>query len=308
MKIPIVFCFDNNFAKYAYVTISSLLSTADHGTVYKIYCIHSSDVLEDNLQSIKRLNEEYNCEIEFLKAEDNFNDAHQHRDITAASYYRLMLHKLLPHESKVIYADVDILFDGDLTDIYNLDLGSNIIAGVKNLYIHQIFEKNMKQIEYWPKIFGDSKNKYINAGFLIMNLNEIRKIGIWEEWLRLSKNKYEYHDQDILNMTCKDRILYLKPKYNSTYPIRAKGAENWNLFTKEELSEQPVIYHFTAAKPWNAKYIKQNRVWWEFIKNHTDLYPYFIKEYKNKQTILIRFKRQKKRFLNLFLKLRSQYT
>jgi lipopolysaccharide biosynthesis glycosyltransferase len=89
-------------------------------------------------------------------------------------------------------------------------------------------------------------------------------------------------------MSCSNKILFIPPKYNATYPIRAKGAGLWDLFSKEELSETPVIYHFTAAKPWNSMYMDQSKVWWDFLKKYDfDLYCEFLSVYRKSQTLMI---------------------
>jgi len=295
--IPIVFAFDNNFAKPAFIAISSLIHYANNDTKYKIYCIISNDVNQHNINEISQLNNKQ-TQIEFIIADIEFNDAYQHRKITTAAYYRLMTHKLIPNENKIIYVDVDVLFKGDLSNVYNTKLGENIIGGVKNLFIHQVFEKHIENIPYWKKTFGDSKYTYINSGFLIMNLTEIRKTEIWKKWIKLSSQPWEYHDQDILCMTCKEKITYLAPKYNSTYAIRAKEAINWDLFTKEELSQKPVVLHYTAGKPWNSKYMKQADEWWYFVENHTDLYSYFLSNYKKNYKLHHKIKRLTNRVIN----------
>ena len=265
MRVPIVFCFDNNFARYAYVTIRSLSYFAKSETRYSVYCIINKDLDESNIKLIKSLVNK-NLKIKLINALNTFESAHQHRGITESSYYRLMLHDLLPNEDKVIYLDVDVLINNDLSELYNNNLDGFIIGAVKNLFIYQVFEKHLKEIAYWKEKYENFKSYYINAGVLLLNLKEIRATKIFKEWITLSNENWEYHDQDILNMSCFGRIYYLPPKYNATYAIRAKGSSNWGLFSNEELSEEPVIYHFTASKPWNAKYMKQSRVWWNFVK------------------------------------------
>jgi hypothetical protein len=99
-------------------------------------------------------------------------------------------------------------------------------------------------------------------------------------------------------MTCQNKIHYLPPKYNATYAIRAKGAEKWPLFTKEALSEKPIVYHFTAAKPWNAKYMKQADVWWNFVQKHSNLYDDYLNNYKKQNTFAVKFNRLKHRILS----------
>mgnify|MGYP000535082720 CR=1 FL=1 len=284
MEIPVVFCFDNNFALPAYVTIKSLAFYAKDQTRYMVYCVVNKDLTDKNKKHLLSLSNK-NLEIRFILAKNTFENAHQHRGITESSYYRLMLHDLIPNENKIIYLDVDVLINEDLTQLFSIDIGENIIGGIKNLYIHQVFEKHLMNIPYWKEKFQNAKYTYINAGVLLMNLEQIRSTEIWREWIDLAKHKWEYHDQDIMNISCINKILYLPPKYNATYPIRAKGADLWDLFSSEELIEKPVIFHFTASKPWDSKYMDQSKVWWDFVKNHTTEYKYYLKRYNKLDTI-----------------------
>lgn len=291
MEVTVVFCFDNNFTKPAYVAIASLKHHIKQPAIYKIYCIIAKDVTIEGKNLIYQLNNE-SFQVIFIMANSDFDNAYSHRGITVASYYRLMLANLLPEtEEKALYLDVDTLINDDVSFLYNIDLKDNILGAVKNLYIFQIHDKLLSKLSYWKQRFGDSKSGYINAGVLLLNLKQIRKEEIWKEWLEYGHEQWEFHDQDILNITCKGRIAFLPPKYNATYAIRAKGAEGYGLFSKAELSAPPVIFHFTAAKPWNAKYMSQAKVWWNFVKEHTDLYDYFLTEYKKIDTTTKKIKR-----------------
>ncbi|UJF29146.1 glycosyltransferase family 8 protein [Kaistella sp. 97-N-M2] len=299
-SIPIVFCFDNNFALPAFISISSLSYYAKEQTHYIVYCVVNKDLTDANKAHIQSLSNK-NLTINFVEAKSTFQNAHQHRGITESTYYRLMLHDLLPQENKILYLDVDVLINDDLSELYNINLDGYIIGGVRNLYIHQVFEEHLVEIPYWKEHFSNAKYTYINAGVLLINLEKIRLTKIWEKWLELAKYKWEYHDQDILNMSCKNKILFLSPKFNATYAVRAKGADQWDLFSKYELSEKPVIYHFTAKKPWDSKYMDQSTVWWNFVKNNTTQYSYFYKRY-NKEDVI------RKKLNRISLKMKRVFT
>tara|TARA_B110000967_G_scaffold2688_1_gene2815 strand:+ start:36 stop:989 length:954 start_codon:yes stop_codon:yes gene_type:complete len=292
MRIPVVFCFDNNFCQPAYVAIASLLSHANKETVYHVYCILSKNVTEKNKLLLSKLSNDRTV-LDFIEASNRFDKAHQPNGITEAAYYRLLLHKLIPKEDKVIYLDVDVLVNDDLSAMFSIELDRNILAAVKNLYIYQTFDKQLKEVVYWNEKFNDAKNSYFNSGVLLLNLAEIRSTYIWREWLELLlKEKWEYLDQDILNITCRNKTVFLPPKYNATYAIRAKGSDQLGLFSKDELTDTPVIYHFTAKKPWNAKYMNQSDVWWSFIKEYDiTKYRYFLKRYRESQTPNVKLQR-----------------
>ena len=120
--IPIIFAFDNNFSIPAIVAIKSLLIHANQSTLYKVYCVISSDVDKSNLEMIERLFISKNHKLEFINASMHFEGAYIHRGISLASYYRLMIHELIPNEDKIIYADIDVLFNGDLKDVFEIDI------------------------------------------------------------------------------------------------------------------------------------------------------------------------------------------
>ncbi len=102
MKIPVVFCFDNNFALPAYVAITSLSFYANDQTQYLVYCVVNKDLTDNNRKHIQSLSNK-NLKLQFIEAKSTFEKSHQHRGITESSYYRLMLHDLIPNENKIIY-------------------------------------------------------------------------------------------------------------------------------------------------------------------------------------------------------------
>lgn len=83
-------------------------------------------------------------------------------------------------------------------------------------YLAAVFEASMDfQLDHL-KTIGCNPNEYINSGFLIMNLELMRKDNMVEKFIEASKVDYlEFPDQDVLNQLCKDRILALPPYYNS---------------------------------------------------------------------------------------------
>ena len=57
-------------------------------------------------------------------------------------------------------------------------------------------------------------NQYIDIGVLLMNLKQIRMDNMTQKFIELSKNNYDYKEQDVLNVACFGKILTLPPKYN----------------------------------------------------------------------------------------------
>lgn len=127
-------------------------------------------------------------------------------------------------EDRVLYLDVDTFVRKDLSDFYNIDFDNNLVAGVAE-----------------PKK-STPQNPYLNAGVLLMNLDLIRRSGVWVDWIDKMNHGPYYRDgdQDIIHHTCAGRKLTVDPTYNS------------NLYTKNV--DDPYIEHGTPTKPWNSNF------------------------------------------------------
>lgn len=127
---------------------------------------------------------------------------------------RLELHRILPDESRVLYLDVDTIVMFDMSELFDADLGGNVIGGVKE-----------------PKRCLDPF-MYINAGVLLMDLEKLRA-GFGDEMVEIAnRRKLRCPDQDAINLICQGRILELNPIYN---------ASDWTL-----VPMNAKIYHFAG--------------------------------------------------------------
>lgn len=179
--VPIAFAFDNNLVLPACICISSLLMNAKEETFYDIFILYSSKI---NLhkEQLDELPKYFNrCRIQYRVVDNTFDQAFEIRGITAATYYRLLIPELIPEYDKVIYADVDIIFRMDLSELYNTEIGENYIAATRELGMN-LMEDGQKHIHSLPAL---SVGNYIQAGFIIMNTKAILKNNIhilFKEW------------------------------------------------------------------------------------------------------------------------------
>lgn len=245
-KINIAFCSDKRGIPLMAVAIKSLLNVSHGKCDYNIYCVVDDDVDKKSRRALSVLTKGTDSYITFLKPNADFDKSYLAR-WTKAIYYRTMLPELLPTVDKIIYADIDIIFCNDLIEANSIDLGNNYIAGVKTF-----------------------SNGYINSGFLIMNLKQIRHDKLYEKWIKISqREKYPNPDQDLLNYTCKGRILYLPLKYNFQTMDGAniyKCHSDWEI---EDIKYHLVVLHFSNwMKPWHEKGKRPifSGLWWQHAK------------------------------------------
>jgi lipopolysaccharide biosynthesis glycosyltransferase len=175
-----------------------------------------------------------------------------------------------------MYFDADVIFLDCLTELDDIDLKDNLIAGVKDILNTKSYWKRLQAGKIDSSLFGG----YINSGFMILNLKKIRETGLYEKWLEISKvEKYRYPDQDLFNLTCKERILRLPLRYNFAVWTKAQYAEPLaeGVFSREEYEEavyNPLVIHYVPGKPWSGEITLDDK-WWRYARL-TPFYEYFF--------------------------------
>ena len=263
--IPIAFAFDNNLITPACVCITSLILNAKEGTKYDIFILHSKDDTLDK-GTLDKLAKAYpeKCQIRYVEVDNTFSNAFEIRGVTKATYYRLLLPNLITDYDRIIYSDVDITFQMDLSEVYDEPLDDNYIAATLDLGLNYLDTKHINEIEELEI------GKYIQAGFIVFNLKKMREDGIVSKFIELSKKDFEYQDQDILNISCKGKIKYLKPEYNvndCAFIVLKKYNVVSHLFSKEvcEFARKNGNIHFSGKKPWKQESICMD-LWWEYYR------------------------------------------
>lgn len=266
MKIPIVFSTDHNFIMQTGVCILSLLMNAVD-EFYDIHILIAKDVTDEDKQKLKQTVEPYSAKLNFVCMDNSFSGAYEIRNISVAAYYRLLIPWLLPQYSKVIYADVDMIFQIGLAEVYNMDLGNNYVAGVRVLapFVSKGFRNNAITL-------GLDINDYINSGFLIINSKKQREDNLKSIYLSHAAKKYVYQDQDIINIVCKDKIYPLPLQYNvgsHLYKLYLKRrADLFTCYAENEIIQalnKGVLHYVGMNKPWKAFCFRFD-VWWYYYR------------------------------------------
>lgn len=277
-NIKVAFCFDENLITQVQVAVASLLDAVKNEDVhYDIYCICTKEA--------SRVKKWLECTIEtrdqesvlYLHCVENpYGNSYEVRGISAGTYLRLMLHRLLPEVDKILYMDVDVLVCDSLFPIWCMELSGQILAAVKGaVNLTDTWEWNSGR-SYW-RLLEKQKGKYINAGITLLNLEEIRKSRMEEKWNELVKEKFYYQDQDILNITCQNKIIYLPPKYNRLAYMDDNDYNRFieeGIYTSKECEEAvrtPVIIHYAGDKPWKRYDTNLGSLWWDYVNSQPDL-------------------------------------
>lgn len=200
MNISIAF--SPNWYEHILVELHALFTT--NKAPIKVY------LLSDQLFDVPDFGDGY--EVESINMGEIFDKAipsqvNVSTRFTKYSMYRLLLPALLK-EDKVLYIDADALVVGDISGLYNIDMGDNLLVGCIDLGIAPGYKESI----------GLSGNDpYLNAGVILMNLAEMRRLGLDKQMIETANTKYYLgHDQCILNTVCKGKIITINNGYNSS--------------------------------------------------------------------------------------------
>ena len=261
-NIPVVFCFDSRIILGASVAIKSLIDCAKETTTYDIRIFHSDINLKDqkNISALAE-NTRHNIAFHYINP-DLFKDAPKNKGSwTEIVYYRLLAPEILKEYDKVIYSDVDVLFKGDLEELYSIDINDYEMALVRaekntpNIIEHRYFEENKNDYIYW-------------SGLILYNSKRFREEKILNKLyknIETYKNKLKAYDLDLINVTCQN-ILPLDLKYcvlqgffyNDDY-TKIKEYEYLKfVYNDEEIKNaknNTIIIHYAGypGKPWRMK-------------------------------------------------------
>lgn len=288
-EIPIVFTFDDNYALPAAVAIKSLVHTGKKGTWYDIHCLYQN-LSDQNRRALDKV-----AKINWIKVDKSFfADVSATAEYPVDVYYRLAIHDILPLEyDRILYSDVDVLFQGDLTAVYEMNMEDSYWAGVpleKNeipsfdILSAQVGNPDDPKYMSGHTKFTENRNENIFAsGFMVINAKKMREDQMTEKFLETIKKfsgKLKMFDLEVLNLACQNGTIKSLPfdycvlediaivndyKKANLYPFLSR------VFSDKELTRairRPVILHYTGAN--------EVRVWCREEKNQPLQYCFFF--------------------------------
>lgn len=254
-EIPIFFAVDDGYCPFLAVAIQSLIDNCSEEYKYLIKVLHTN-ISDENKKRITKY-ERTNVDIEFVNLTyyiEKVKDKLYTRDYySKTTYFRLFLPNLYPQYDKVLYLDSDIVILDDIAKLYNIDMGTNLVAAAQD----DVIQTTPVFREYAEKVVGvaDYRN-YFNAGVLLMNLHQLRKFKFQEKFIYLlDKIKFAVaQDQDYLNRLCKGRVKLFGREWNRM-PIEDP---------KIKVENVKLVHYNLAYKPWHFEDILYKEFFWMY--------------------------------------------
>lgn len=253
--IPVFFSSDDNYLPFLAVSIRSLIDNLSPDVHCDIHILNnglnpakSQHLLRMATDSVRVHLVDVSREIAPLAEKLNLRDYY-----TASIYFRLFIPSLFPQYHKAIYLDADIAVNGDISRLYETQLGNRLVGAVPDDIIasHRDFRN------YAEGGLGIPYRRYFNSGVMLMNLDQFRIRQIERKFVYLL-NTYHFDticpDQDYLNVLCRGQVLYLD-----------KG---WNKMSIDECyAGIPNLVHYNMFyKPWQYRKICYQEYFWRYAQ------------------------------------------
>lgn len=171
-------------------------------------------------------------------------------------YFRIFAFSILPENvEKVLYLDADLIFQDNISNLYNVELNDKFIGVARDKdygsdYLHK--HKNKLNI----------RHDYFNSGVILFNLKNIRnKFSESDITKAIEENndKIMYPDQDILNILYEENeILFLDKKFNHQLQYN----------DKPNIEGTTIIHYVGWIKPWTHLNLSDHELkYWDIFKD-----------------------------------------
>ena len=237
---------------YAYIRQieTALKSICRHNSHLKIYLLNQ-DIPQEWFSQIRIYLQEMGGDLidcKLIGSQYKMNWSNKLPHINHMTFARYFIPDFVT-EDKVLYLDSDLIVTGDLTDLFELDLGENYLGAARSC-------------------FGAGVG--FNAGVLLINNKKWKSETIRQKLIELTEKEHENvkeGDQSILNMLFKEQYSLLEDKYNFQIGFDAGAAEKNHAFIFEiPLTPLPKILHYISPdKPWKQFSVGRLREeWWKY--------------------------------------------
>ncbi len=259
--IPIFYACDDAFVKFTIVSMHSLIKNASKDYHYILHILHT-EISDEMKDMVNRLASD-NFEIRFIDVTNYLQSISEKlplRDYySKTTYYRLFIAEMFPQYSKALYLDSDTVILGDVSELYQTDIGDAYLGACHEQVMVQSREFGI----YVEKVVGVSRYNFFNAGLMLINCDRFRIHFVLDKFIDYLHyyNFVVTQDEDYLNLICKDHVYWLDQRWNTeafgNVPYPVEQAE--------------MIHYIMINKPWHYEDCRFGDIFWEYARE-TEVY------------------------------------
>ncbi|HMM19889.1 MAG TPA: glycosyltransferase [Selenomonadales bacterium] len=239
----VAFGVDAHYIKGMGITILSLLE--NNPDIRFVFHVFHSSITPADYGRLNQLVSENPTTVKLYQLnQETFRQLPTFAQFTSAIYNRLVVaDKLKGVATKVLYLDADIVCLGNISELFSLKMGENIVAAVQATE-HAVARQTKK--------LNITANRYFNSGVIYMDIDKWHAHDISAKALQLIVENYAtfaFPDQDALNIALNNKVLYIDPRWNYLYDL-----------DKDAIPADTVLLHYAGrTKPWCEWYVNPMR-------------------------------------------------
>lgn len=211
------------------------MDLSNENEAYKAFSDEHASIIDE---AIKEISPE--SKFELIHCDELYHNVLKEKknsNYTPFALLRLLIGDIPSLSGKVIYLDTDTMAYGDIKELYDIDMEGFELAACR---------------DYLGKFWINPK--YFNSGVLLMNVDEMRKTGMFKKVIETVLTKHLYFkDQSALNR-CVSKLKYFPDEFRFN----------------EQRSVKPntVIKHFCQGIKWFPFFRVYNVKQWEIDEVH----------------------------------------
>ena len=246
--VHVVFILNDAYAKHLAVALRSLLQHFDAERELNIYVLFES-LSKENKAGLSEIAGEYDRQLNLMVIDLSQLEgiALNRANLNLIMYAPLVAPMLLDHVAdKLLFLDVDILVQSDISDLWDTNVRDVHIAAVEEPMIG-----DTRKIKLGIPLSAP----YFNAGVFLINCVKWREDNICNRAVRFAVDRQDIitlHDQDTLNHLLWSSCKRIHPKWNQLEWTLMLSSALYTDYDDEEFWESknnPCIVHFTPIKP-----------------------------------------------------------
>lgn len=279
--IPVAFAADNNYVPMLTTTMYSMMTNASKEYRYEVVVLQKDIAYESRVLMTDFFASRFDnvsiqfCDVSRLVSQYQLTTNNPH--ISVETYYRFLIQKLMPHYNKVLYLDSDLIVKGDVSELFNVELGENLLAAVRDIdFLGNVNMQDGQRAKYTREVLGmTDPYAYFQAGVLVLNTRAMRQLHPIEKWLEFaSDDRFIYNDQDVLNAHCEGRVTYLPYDWNVMIDCANRIA---NVFShapaavfdafNDSRGHEKIVHYAGFEKPWKMTNCDRFELYWEYARD-----------------------------------------
>lgn len=270
---------DEAYVAHLRVALYSLLVNRDTSRKYDILILYHSlsDSKKEQIVELAKGQQGVSIRLIDIKTVGCSLPEEANAYYSAAINYRLVLFDaMFSKYAKILYLDSDTIVLGDISKLYDIELGEAEIAAVR-AEDFRLFAETKKAIyldncpyhvdNYRKDGLGMKvPENYFNSGVFLLDLEKARRRmdmkGIEE---CLLEHEYMFSDQDVLNRFFDGKVKLLDCRWNYMTCIeenlRSGNPYNERLYADLKRESPAIIHYVGHKKPWNSKKVLGEYYW-----------------------------------------------